>query len=86
MSDMRVVTTGLSFPEGPVAMPDCSIALVEIERQAVSVVQAGGEIEVVARTGGGPNGMATGPDGAFYVRNNGGFAFRYEEGLLRPAL
>ncbi|MEJ0068488.1 MAG: SMP-30/gluconolactonase/LRE family protein [Pseudomonadota bacterium] len=84
MADMRVLTTGLRFPEGPVAMKDGSVALVEIERQTVSRVTPDGRIEVVAHTGGGPNGLAVGPDGAFYVCNNGGFAWHDEPGLLRP--
>ena len=29
---MELVTEGLRFPEGPVAMPDGSVVLVEIER------------------------------------------------------
>jgi gluconolactonase len=40
---------------------------------------------VVAHTGGGPNGLAVGPDGAFYVCNNGGFGWQLIHGLLRPA-
>jgi gluconolactonase len=86
MSELRVVATGLCFPEGPVAMQDGSVVLVEIERQTVSRVLPDGTVRVVARTGGGPNGMAVGPDGAFYVCNNGGFAWRLEMGLLRPAM
>ena len=85
MSDIRVIATGLSFPEGLVAMADGSIVLVEIERQTVSRVRPDGRVEVVAHTGGGPNGMAVGPDGAFYVCNNGGFAWQLIHGLLRPA-
>jgi gluconolactonase len=85
MSEIRVIATGLRFPEGPVAMPDGSIVLVEIERQTVSRVTPDGTISVIARTGGGPNGLALGPDGAFYVCNNGGFAWRTEMGYLRPA-
>jgi len=84
MTDMRVIATGLSFPEGPVAMRDGSVVLVEIERQTVSRVRPDGRVEVIAHTGGGPNGLAVGPDRAFYICNNGGFAFRYEMGLLRP--
>ena len=80
------MATGLSFPEGPVAMRDGSVVLVEIERQTVSRVLADGTVQVIARTGGGPNGLAVGPDGAFYVCNNGGFAWRLEMGLLRPAV
>jgi gluconolactonase len=86
MSELRVVATGLGFPEGPVAMRDGSVVLVEIERQTVSRVLPDGTVQVIARTGGGPNGMAVGPDGAFYVCNNGGFAWRLEMGLLRPAM
>jgi gluconolactonase len=62
------------------------VVLVEIERQTVSRVLPDGTVQVIARTGGGPNGMAVGADGAFYVCNNGGFAWRLEMGLLRPAM
>jgi gluconolactonase len=86
MSELRVVATGLCFPEGPVAMRDGSVVLVEIERQTVSRILPDGTVQVIARTGGGPNGLAVGPDGAFYVCNNGGFAWRLEMGLFRPAM
>lgn len=84
MSDMRVIARGLSFPEGPVAMADGSVVLVEIERQTVTRVLPDGRTAVIARPGGGPNGLALGPDGSFYICNNGGFAWRMEAGLLRP--
>ena len=86
MSEARVVATGLCFPEGPVAMADASVVLVEIERQTLSHILADGTVQVIAHTGGGPNGAALGPDGAFYVCNNGGFAWRLEENLFRPAM
>lgn len=86
MQEPRVLATGLCFPEGPVAMADGSVALVEIERQTVTRVRPDGAMEVIAHTGGGPNGMAVGPDGALYVCNNGGFAWRFEAGMLRPVL
>src|SRR4051794_40078491 len=38
MSDIRAIAAGLRFPEGPVAMKDGSIVLVEIERQTVTRV------------------------------------------------
>jgi gluconolactonase len=38
-------------------------------------VHPNGEKEVVAETGGGPNGAAIGPDGKVYLCNNGGFRF-----------
>ena len=85
MSEIRTIATGLRFPEGPVAMKDGSVVLVEIERQTVTRVRPDGSTEVIAHTGGGPNGLAVGPDGAFYVCNNGGFMWRTELNLLRPA-
>ncbi len=81
---MRVMATGLRFPEGPVWLKDGSVALVEIERGTVSVVAPDGAVRVLASPGGGPNGMAVGPDGAFYVCNNGGFTWLEQEGVLRP--
>ena len=82
---MRVIATGLRFPEGPVAMKDGSIVLVEIERQSITRVFPDGHTSIVAQTGGGPNGLAVGPEGAFYLCNNGGFQWRTELNLLRPA-
>src|SRR5215469_18795990 len=86
MSKPRVVATGLCFPEGPIAMRDGSVVLGEIERQTLTRVLPDGTTQVMAHTGGGPNGVAVGPDGAFYICNNGGFAWRLEENLLRPAM
>ena len=83
--ELTLVAEGLGFPEGPVAMADGSVLLVEIKRQTLSRVQAGGAVEVVADLGGGPNGAAIGPDGAVYVCNNGRrFRFREEHGLTLP--
>ena len=58
---MREITSGLQFPEGPIAMPDGSVLLVEIRRGTLSRVAPDGTIEVVAETGGGPNGAADRP-------------------------
>lgn len=85
MAEITVIATGLRFPEGPVAMKDGSVVLVEIERQTITRVKPDGSTAVIAHTGGGPNGLAVGPDGAFYVCNNGGFAWRSEWNRLRPA-
>jgi gluconolactonase len=81
---MQVMTTGLRFPEGPIAMDDGSIVLVEIERGTLSRVSSSGEISVIAECGGGPNGAAIGPDGRVYICNNGGFSWATIDGLLRP--
>lgn len=81
---IREIATGLAFPEGPVALDDGSVLLVEIARGTLSRVTPDGRISVVAELGGGPNGAAIGPDGQVYVCNNGGFAWRRDEqyGLL----
>lgn len=81
---MRVIATGLQFPEGPVAMPDGSIILVEIARGTLSRVTPAGEVEIVATLGGGPNSAAFGPGGRMYVCNNGGFRFLRHGATLRP--
>lgn len=81
----REVARGLQFPEGPVAMDDGSVLLVEIARGTLSRVMPDGRVRVVARLSGGPNGAAIGPDGAVYVCNNGGFEYTTEaDGCFRP--
>jgi gluconolactonase len=66
------VAEGLLLPEGPVAMGDGSVLVTEVARGTVTRVSASGAVSVVAELGGGPNGLAIGPDGALYVCNNGG--------------
>jgi gluconolactonase len=85
MTEPRILATGLRFPEGPVSMPDGSMLLVEIARGTVSRVGADGAVSVVASPGGGPNGLAVGPDGALYCCNNGGFAWIDDGKTLRPS-
>ncbi len=81
---MRVITDGLLFPEGPVAMPDGSVLVVEIARRTLTRIQPDGRKEIVAETGGGPNGAAIGPDGHCYLCNNGGFEFARTRHGLHP--
>ena len=82
---IRELATGLQFPEGPIAMDDGSVVLVEIARGTLSRVTPDGRIHVIADLGGGPNGAAIGPDGAVYVCNNGGFRWGTEiDGTFRP--
>ena len=44
----KQIASGLRFPEGPVAMPDGSVILVEIERRTLSRVTPDGRIHVIA--------------------------------------
>ena len=84
MAEWTTVADGLRFPEGPVAMPDGSIVLVEIEAGRITRVHPDGTKTTVAQPGGGPNGLAMGPDGKLYCCNNGGFEYREAGGMLAP--
>jgi gluconolactonase len=82
---VEVVAEGLHFPEGPIAMSDGSVVLVEIQRQSLTRVCPDGKCEVIAHLGGGPNGAAIGPDGKVYVTNNGGFQWATRpDGVTAP--
>jgi gluconolactonase len=81
---MRTIATGLRFPEAPVAMPDGSVLVTEIARGTVTRVKQDGSLSVVAEVGGGPNGLAIGPDGALYCCNNGGFEWHDVMGMPVP--
>lgn len=74
--NIDIIAEGLQFPEGPIAMPDGSVILVEIKRQTLTRVHPGGKKEIIAELPGGPNGAALGPDGRVYVCNNGGFEWQ----------
>jgi gluconolactonase len=73
--DIRILASDLGFPEGPVWMADGSVILGEISGKKVTRVAPDGTKSEVGRAGGGPNGLALGPDGALYVCNNGGGAY-----------
>jgi gluconolactonase len=76
VAELTEITGGLEFPEGPVAMSDGSVIVTEIQGGRLTRVGPDGSKDVVAETGGGPNGAAIGPDGKLYVANNGG-SFQY---------
>jgi len=67
MPEIREITSGLEFPEGSIAMDGGSVLVVEIKRGTLTRVRPNGSKEVVAETGGGPNGAAIGPDGMVYI-------------------
>jgi gluconolactonase len=67
------LASGLQFPEGPVILADGSVLIVEIARGTVTKVGPDGSVSYLSSQGGGPNGLALGPDGRLYICNNGGF-------------
>lgn len=85
MSELTTITTGLRFPEGPIAMPDGTVIVVEMFGPRLTRVHPDGTKETIAEIPGGPNGAAIGPDGALYLCNNGGCFTPVEiEGLMFP--
>jgi gluconolactonase len=84
--EMRCLAESLGFPEGPVALADGSVLLVEIFAGTLARVSPEGSKTIVAGPGGGPNGAAIGPDGKCYVCNNGGFRWHVEGSRRRPIL
>ena len=83
--ETRELASGLKFPEGPVALDDGDVLVVEIARGTLTRVSSHGRLDVVANLGGGPNGAALGPDGAVYIANNGGcFSWDDVMGLTIP--
>jgi gluconolactonase len=70
--ELTEIAQGLRFPEGPIAMGDGSVVVVEMFGPRLTRVRPDGSVETIAEIPGGPNGAAVGPDGAIYVCNNGG--------------
>jgi gluconolactonase len=73
-AEPRTVASGLRFPEGPSLLDDGSVAVVEMQGEAVARVAPDGTVSRLGDCGGGPNGSALGADGAVYVANNGGLS------------
>lgn len=83
MTGFTLLADGLAFPEGPVVLPDGTLAIMEIAAGRVTHIGRDGRTSTIAETGGGPNGAALGPDGALFVCNNGGFSWS-SDGGWRP--
>jgi gluconolactonase len=85
MSEIEIVASDLLFPEGPIAMLDGSVLLVEMFGPRITRISPDGSHQVVAEVKGGPNGAAIGPDGVLFLCNNGGSYTQTEvEGLCFP--
>lgn len=67
----ELIAEGLAFPEGPV-WTDGALCFTEIAAGRVSRWTASRGVELVAETGGGPNGATPGAGGALYIAQNGG--------------
>jgi gluconolactonase len=84
----RLFASGLRFPEGPVAMADGSVLVVEVRGGTLSRCAHDGTVSVIANVNpaghGGANGAAVGPDGAVYITNNGGFYWSERGGFAIP--
>jgi gluconolactonase len=82
--EFEIVAEGLRFPEGPVALGDGSVLVVEMAGGVITRIRPDGGRQVVATPGGGPNGAAIGPDGKLYLCNNGGFSWLVQDGCYVP--
>ncbi|HZN15197.1 MAG TPA: SMP-30/gluconolactonase/LRE family protein [Acidimicrobiales bacterium] len=83
-SELTMVTEGLQFPEGPVAMPNGDVIVCELKSGNLTRVKPDGTKELVAHLGGSPNGAALGPDGKMYVCNSGGWRWTEVAGMTLP--
>ncbi len=81
--EFEVLAEGLGFPEGPVIADDGTVHVVDIDGGRVWRISGNGA-EVVASTGGGPNGMAPESASTVLVANNGGFLWTEVNGVRIP--
>lgn len=68
----RTLAAGIGFTEGPLWTTDGRLLVVAMTRGLVVEVDLDGGVVGATEVGGGPNGLAEGPDGAVWVAQNGG--------------
>ena len=69
---VELFADGLGWPEGPTALPDGRIVLVESYRSQLTAIDQNGRAARFAYVSGAPNACVLGADGALYVCQNGG--------------
>lgn len=74
--EAKLIVDGLGFLEGPVALDDGSLLVVDLRGSCVWHLVTGRAPRLLAESHGGLNGAAPGPDGRLYVCNNGGLDWR----------
>lgn len=82
--DITEIADGLTFPEGPVWMPDGTIFVTELGAGCVTRIGPDGAKSRLSDNGGSPNGLAIGLDGALWCANSGGWDFHEVMGLRIP--
>ena len=80
----NVFAENLQFPEGPVALKDGSVLVVELRGQSLKRVFPDGTQTIITKVKGAPNGAALGPNGVVYIANNGGMSWEEHDGLIAP--
>jgi gluconolactonase len=85
---IRTIAAAIGFTEGPVWHQTRGLLVASMSRGLLYRIDLGGaDPEVAADTGGGPNGLATGPDGTVWVAQNGGATIKSRsERPARPGL
>ncbi|MFT3819318.1 MAG: SMP-30/gluconolactonase/LRE family protein [Rubrivivax sp.] len=78
------IASGLRFPEGPLALESGELLVCEVAAGTVQRIGRDRRARLFATPGGGPSGLAFGPDGMLYLCNGGTGDFREHEGKLYP--
>lgn len=83
--ESRIVATEVGFCEGPVWTQDGRLVFTSLDQGRLYQLRSE-DLSVLVETGGGPNGLTEGGDGALYVAQNGGvFGAGESSSTLREA-
>ncbi len=69
--NIHTLAAGIGFTEGPLWTADDRLLVVAMSRGLVVEISLDGGVVDATEVGGGPNGLAMGPDGAVWVAQNG---------------